>query len=319
MILTYKVKHNRDFTEELKKARQIAEFAVKYKAKSSKDVKQFGLNATLSNQIVRKYSRNNKIKRVSSVKITVPNQAIKFAEAYLFVACLKLKLPFNLVVTRVNQIELDETYAYITYTIADVPVQSNADWIGVDLNATGHLAVCAINNQILKLGKEASYIHNKYKHIRKSAQKQKAFKFIKKIKNKESRKVRDLNHKISRKIVDAAYQNSLGIKLEKLTNIRKKKGSKKLNYIKSTWSFYQLQTFIEYKAKLLGVRVEYIDPAYTSQRCSICGTLGDRDKKVFKCVYCGHKDHADANASFNIAKALLMHDTSAIDRDVAER
>jgi transposase, IS605 OrfB family, central region len=43
---------------------------------------------------------------------------------------------------------------------------------------------------------------------------------LKKIKNRESRVIRDLNHKVSRKIVDIAIQQNAGIKLEKLDGIR---------------------------------------------------------------------------------------------------
>lgn len=77
MILTYKLKHYRDFSDELRKAKQVAEFGIKYKTLSSKDVKQFGLKSMISNQVLRKYVKNKKVKSIKSVKLTIPNQGIK--------------------------------------------------------------------------------------------------------------------------------------------------------------------------------------------------------------------------------------------------
>ncbi|MBN1134828.1 MAG: hypothetical protein JXA38_07990 [Methanosarcinaceae archaeon] len=75
----------------------------------------------------------------------------------------------------------------------------------------------------MKLGKHAQHTHNKYKNMRKLLQKQGKYKKVKQIKNRESRIVRDLNHKISRKIVYTANENNCGIKLEKLKGIRNNK------------------------------------------------------------------------------------------------
>ena len=51
-------------------------------------------------------------------------------------------------------------------------------------------------------------------------------------------------------------------------------------------------------------RVEKINPALTSQRCSACGQV-DRDSRqsqaVFRCTACGFACHADVNAARNIA------------------
>jgi transposase len=51
-------------------------------------------------------------------------------------------------------------------------------------------------------------------------------------------------------------------------------------------------------------RVERINPAYTSQTCSVCGhrAPGNRESQsVFRCVACGHRANADVNAAVNIA------------------
>ena len=80
----------------------------------------------------------------------------------------------------------------------------------------------------------------------------------------------------------------------------------------NSWNFYQLRQIIEYKSRLLGIEVIPIDPSYTSKTCSRCGILGNRKDKHFECPQCGHVDHADANASFNIGGQ------SVIDRDITE-
>jgi len=315
--LTYKIKHNKNLLKELSIAKRIAEFAIRTRTLSSKDVKCFGLKSVISNQILRKYSRNKKCKNIKSVKLTIPGQGIKFLNNNIYISSLKLNLCFNKQVEKINQIELDNVYAYISCTVLDETPIKEIGYIGIDRNATGHIAVCAIDHKILKMGKRAQHIRNKYKNIRSGAQKLKKYNFIKKLKNKESRIIKDINHKISRKIINIAKEKNYAIKLEKLNKTNKNQG-RVFNNIKSNWPFYQLETFIKYKAKLLGVKVFYVDPHYTSQTCSRCGLIKkeNRNKKNFLCG-CGHNDHADANAAFNIAKASMCV-RSIKDRDLIE-
>jgi putative transposase len=151
------------------------------------------------------------------------------------------------------------------------------------------------------LGKSSQYIHNKYKNTRKRLQRQKKHNKLVSIKRREYNKTKDLNHKISTKIVKYAKSNKCGIKLEDLTGIRNTtKCNKDFKFSLNSWSYYQIELFIEYKAKLQGVKVSYIEPAYTSQMCSKCGLIGKRNGKLFKCPHCGHTCHADVNASWNI-------------------
>jgi transposase len=51
-------------------------------------------------------------------------------------------------------------------------------------------------------------------------------------------------------------------------------------------------------------RVEKINPAFTSQRCSACGQVDPKSREsqaVFQCTACGYACHADVNAARNIA------------------
>jgi putative transposase len=193
-------------------------------------------------------------------------------------------------------------------------------WMGVDLNTTGHILVAAIpkTGKVLKLGKKAHHTHQKYKNIRKKLQKKRKYRAVKALKNRESRVIKDLNHKISTKLVKEAKEKKAGLVLEDLKQIRKTaKTSKKFRYALHSWSFYQLRIFIEYKAKLLGVPVVKIAPCYTSKQCSRCGLLGERKGKCFKCS-CGHIENADVNASFVISLRHQGMLQSPLDRDNGE-
>jgi putative transposase len=83
MISTFKIKHDKDFTSERDKGRKVAEYALSYKTRSSKDVKQFGLKSAIASQIRRKYGKNKFIKSVRNIKLTVQSQSIKFNTAYI--------------------------------------------------------------------------------------------------------------------------------------------------------------------------------------------------------------------------------------------
>jgi putative transposase len=313
MILTYKIKHGVDFSKEISLARKVAEFAIRERKYSSKDVKHIGLKSMIANQILRKYARNKTIKKVSSVNLAIPNQGIKVVGKEIQIPCLKLNLPifFNTEFEKINQIEIGKEYAFISVSIKEPKTYAPETIIGVDRNTNKHVLVASNINtgKVLKLGKECQHIHNKYKHIRKNLQAKQKFSLLKKIKNRESRIVRNINHQISKKLICEAKDNKAVLVLEKLKNIRKTaRTRKRQRYSLNSWSFYQLGDMIEYKAKKYGVPIAYIEPQYTSQRCSRCGHIesDNRKQKIFHCVKCGVVENADANAGFNIAS---LHQT----------
>jgi putative transposase len=71
----------------------------------------------------------------------------------------------------------------------------------------------------------------------------------------------------------------------------------------------------EQKAAASGAAVIYVSPRFTSQQCRVCGHTAaeNRDSQaVFRCVMCGHRDHADTNAAKNIlARGLATVGTRA--------
>ncbi|PIS01968.1 MAG: transposase [Chlamydiae bacterium CG10_big_fil_rev_8_21_14_0_10_42_34] len=128
-------------------------------------------------------------------------------------------------------------------------------------------------------------------------------KVLKRLSGYENRKIRHENHVLSKQLVEEAKRHNCGvIRMERLKDIRSKTKTwnKHLNRMMAGWSFYQLQQFVTYKAAALGIGVELINPAYTSQTCHQCLKLGSRDRESFNCLTCG-EEHADVNASRVIA------------------
>lgn len=136
---------------------------------------------------------------------------------------------------------------------------------------------------------------------------------LEKLREKEANWVRTKNHIFSREIIKTAIKYGAGvIHLEDLQNFGKDRNgnvedSKK--FIHRNWSYFELQTLIEYKAEMEGITVKYVNPAYTSQICSCCGERGERNEQaVFKCLNPSCPEYmketnADYNAARNIARS----------------
>ncbi|MPW40159.1 IS200/IS605 family element transposase accessory protein TnpB, partial [Thermococcus sp. 101 C5] len=124
---------------------------------------------------------------------------------------------------------------------------------------------------------------------------------------RERNRINDLYHKLANKIVELAEKYG-GIALEDLTEIRNTiRYSAEMNGRLHRWSFRKLQSIIEYKAKLKGVSVVFVNPAHTSSLCPICGgKLSPNGYRVLKCE-CGFEADRDVVGSWNIRlKALKM-------------
>ena len=156
-------------------------------------------------------------------------------------------------------------------------------------------------------GRENKYKKRKFRSVRQKLGKQKKVIAIRKLDDKEQRWMKDKDHKVSREIVNFAVENKTSvIRLEQLTNIRQttrtsRKNEKNLH----TWSFYRLAQFIEYKANMAGIKVEYVNPAYSSQTCPECSKKNKAQDRRYTCP-CGFKRHRDIVGAMNIRYATVI-------------
>lgn len=197
-------------------------------------------------------------------------------------------------------------YLFATCDLPEATPINPIGFIGCDM---GIVNVATLSTGENFSGDQVEQVRQRYSTLRGSLQKKgtkSAKRHLKKLSKKESRFKRDLNHCISKKIVEIAKGTLLGIALENLRGIRERaKTVRKSQRSKhSNWSFFQLAQFIGYKARLAGIPVVTIDPRNTSRECSECGYIkkGNRKSQAeFVCRNCGYMENADFNAAKVIA------------------
>jgi transposase len=88
----------------------------------------------------------------------------------------------------------------------------------------------------------------------------------------------------------------------KSAGMKKKNNGRRFNHKLGSWLPYQLEQFIEYKLEEMGKTVIYVNPKFTSQKCSKCGYIHKNNRKgnIFHCLNCNFELHADLNAAGNI-------------------
>ena len=68
-----------------------------------------------------------------------------------------------------------------------------------------------------------------------------------------------------------------------------------------------LETKLSYKCQMNGIRVEFVDGCYTSQKCSVCKMIDKASRKGnrYICRHCGSRMHADTNAAIYIRDSYI--------------
>ena len=190
--------------------------------------------------------------------------------------------------------------------------------LGVDM---GENNLAATSEGTLHGGGKLRHERDCYLNLRRRLQSngsKSAKQLLRKVSGREARHVTHVNHEVSKAIVAEALEYGYTeITLESLTHIRERiKAGKRMRSRLHRWAWAQLQEFIAYKAQAAGICVTYVNPAYTSQTCSVCRSLGKRRKHRFSCPVCGRLAHADRNAAQNIASlgTVVMVPTGEVNR-----
>lgn len=256
---------------------------------------------------------------------------------------IELEQTFNKIINKeykVNQSSLyfDKNNNLILNLNLTIPDKQELDFIkdrvlGVDLGIKYPAFICLGDNIKIRqsLGNADDFIRVRQQMQDRRSKLQSALKLTKggkgrykktqaleRLRENEKNFAQTYNHSISKNVVMFAKKHNCEyIHLEKLS----KEGFQ--DSILRNWSYYQLQQYIEYKAKREGIKVRYVNPAYTSQTCSRCGHIDKENRKTqekFVCTKCGFGEssgmsrknngkweyymNADHNAAINIARSL---------------
>jgi putative transposase len=179
-----------------------------------------------------------------------------------------------------------------------VPIR---DFLGVDL---GIVNIAADSDGETYTGERIEKVRKRHQRNRDAFQRRRsrgARKRLKRLAGKEARFRRQENHCISKALVQKAKDTGCGIALENLKGIRKRTTVRAKDRARhSGWAFFQLRSFVEYKARQAGVPVVLTDSRNSSRTCMECGHCEKANRKSqaeFECRHCGHSTNADVNAA----------------------
>jgi len=195
----------------------------------------------------------------------------------------------------------------------DVDLSNPSDWIAIDINESNVTAV-STNPHVLRLDTKLRTIHTTYFNIIRRIQKlsklkpKTAERLLRKYSGRRRRKAMDECHKVARRMVDLAKEYKMGIVMEDLRGIRERVNyGRMLNRRLHSWNFRRLQFYIEYKAKLSGLPIVYVNPKGTSSLCPVCGgRLAPNGHRLVRCE-CGYENDRDITACLNMLRMRGPH------------
>jgi len=197
----------------------------------------------------------------------------------------------------------------VTSEVPDVTDNEICNVVGVDRGINFVVATYDSKHQSgFVNGRAIKQKRAHYKELRKELQQRQtpsARRRLKTIGQRENRWMQDVNHCVSKALVESNPKHTLFV-LEDLSGVRAatEKVRRKDRYVSVSWSFYDLEQKLKYKAALNESKVINVDSMYTSQTCPVCGHTekSNRDKKnhIFCCKACGYKSNDDRIGAMNL-------------------
>ncbi|WP_392436233.1 RNA-guided endonuclease TnpB family protein (plasmid) [Finegoldia magna] len=197
----------------------------------------------------------------------------------------------------------------VTYDIEESNISDICNVVGVDRGINFVVATYDSKHRSgFASGKAIKKKRANYSKLRKQLQKKQtpsSRRRLKAIGQRENRWMQDVNHCISKALVENNPKHTLFV-LEDLTGVRNATEHVRIKdrYVSVSWSFYDLEQKLIYKAKKNQSSVIKVDPRYTSQCCPICGHTekSNRNKKIhlFTCKNCGYKSNDDRIGAMNL-------------------
>src|SRR5579862_8574709 len=200
-------------------------------------------------------------------------------------------------------------YLYATVDMPNLPPIEAIDVLGVDLGIV-HIAVDsdaeAHTGEVVRRCRRRSLRHRQ--GLQKCGSRS-ARKHLRRIRRKESRFQRWVNHNISKHLVCKASIGQRALAIEDLKGIRERATvPKSQRYERLCWAFNQLRQFLAYKCEQAGIPLLVIDPRNSSRTCPACGHCARENRRtqsLFQCVECGFQSNADLVGATNIRRKGL--------------
>lgn len=198
----------------------------------------------------------------------------------------------------------------VTFDTDDWQITDNQHIVGID---RGLRQVMTVYDEQGKTkffpGRAIAYKRKKIAYLRAKLQSsgtKSAKRHLKKTAQRENRWMADVNHCLSKTLVNHYGENTLFV-LEDLTNVsfdEKNQSTRDRNRDLHSWSFYDLQTKLTYKAKSQRSQVLIVSAKYTSQRCPKCGQIRKANRNhvlhLYQCKHCGFTTNDDRVGAMNL-------------------